>query len=279
MRSFLELKLTNTCNLDCKYCYEKPDLVYGKDVYIMDYKTAKKKILDYYNKFCKPYNLPFANVEFFGGEPMLAKDTIIELLKDKEITDIAKFSIISNCTIFSEELANLFLEHDVAVSFSIDAPRIHTLYRVKRDGSSSWDLVWGNFKKYYTIMGNKLSVRTTYVNPGDEDDIIQFAIYLYLQGIRNTTVNIVQGKDKESYGYIRFKLAKMLYNVRKYLEINPITYNVNTSLKLCSVDCGTCYSKSCPNSLYCKEDNYLFRYDIGGTDDEFEQKVFTNTGK
>ncbi|MBI1861171.1 MAG: radical SAM protein [Deltaproteobacteria bacterium] len=65
--NFLVVKLTDYCNLRCKYCHQ--DALNGKPVLIPmeTFKNAVRMIL-------KPSKAPKVFVQFHGGEPLLCPD-------------------------------------------------------------------------------------------------------------------------------------------------------------------------------------------------------------
>src|SRR5690349_14900903 len=79
--SFVLLKLSNTCNINCTYCYWfKDDSVYEKT------KQIKEEILElFYEKLqnhISTYQLSSFTISLHGGEPLLAgKRKIASLLR------------------------------------------------------------------------------------------------------------------------------------------------------------------------------------------------------
>lgn len=75
MKNFRQITLiiTENCNLNCTYCYEK-----HKENSYMTFETAKK-IID--KEFEEVSDKDFIQVEFFGGEPFLNFDLIKEVVE------------------------------------------------------------------------------------------------------------------------------------------------------------------------------------------------------
>jgi uncharacterized protein len=130
--------ITQQCNLRCKYCY-------------IDKKEARmslplaKKIVDFMYKHTPAGEKIRAG--FFGGEPLM----VFELIKDitamiedhpsfnKERVEIA---IVSNGTIFSDEIADFVNLHDIGFCVSCDGPAfVQDMFRCFPNGKGSSGLV------------------------------------------------------------------------------------------------------------------------------------------
>ena len=122
------LKTTETCNLNCKYCYffnggyqnhkNHPQII-PEDV-IKDISTFLKQ--GAYN-----LNLKSIRINIHGGEPLLQKKTDFDWMCsffNKELSPILKteFSIQTNATLIDDEWIQLFLKHNIGVGFSLDGP-------------------------------------------------------------------------------------------------------------------------------------------------------------
>ena len=120
------LCITQQCNLSCDYCY----IVKKKSVMSLDIAV---NIINFIFK-----NTPLEekiNIGFFGGEPLLKFKLI------KNITHIIEthpsynknrvvLSIVSNGTIFSDEIASFLNEHNIWLCISCDGPSVvHDKFR------------------------------------------------------------------------------------------------------------------------------------------------------
>ena len=79
-KSFIKamcLHVAHDCNLRCKYCFASTGSFEGKRL-IMDADTAKKAIDFLIASSGKRRNL---EVDFFGGEPLMALDTVKETVR------------------------------------------------------------------------------------------------------------------------------------------------------------------------------------------------------
>lgn len=146
--------LTENCNLRCAYCFEKDTRAVAK---YMSKETALKGI-DFLVKNAVDNGLKEFKITFFGGEPMLCPDLIIEMLrhtktKQEETGLKAITGIITNATIYNEEVLkewyNLF-GNSVNVQLSIDGiPEIQNVNRPCANSCmQSSDLVEETVAKY-----------------------------------------------------------------------------------------------------------------------------------
>lgn len=112
------LKITQRCNLNCKYCYSKTksNIISSNIIDIIC-----NKILS----FKKP-----VQIIFHGGEPLLEFNKIKYIvLKLKDKNNIS-FSVQTNGILLSKSVIDFFKNYNVNVCISIDGPKeFHNLYR------------------------------------------------------------------------------------------------------------------------------------------------------
>ena len=138
------LLVTQKCNLACDYCYIE------KKNSRMAIPTAKK-IIDFV--FANAAKDEKIEIGFFGGEPLLEFDNL------KEITDIIQshksfdadrvnISVVTNGTIFSNQIATFLAEKNVVLCVSCDGPEeVQDIHRHFPDGSGSSKIVEQNLRK------------------------------------------------------------------------------------------------------------------------------------
>ncbi len=142
----LILAITDACNLRCKYCFERG--VCSKKS-VMSKQIAEKSIQ--YLMEHSPYNS--VHVRFFGGEPLLNIKLIkyavnfgrvLAIKHKKEIS----FSIVTNGTLITEEIADFFKQNCINVQVSIDGCKeSHDANRVFPDGAGSFDVISKSIEK------------------------------------------------------------------------------------------------------------------------------------
>lgn len=134
---------TEQCNFRCIYCYE--DFSIGR----MKLETISgiKALLE---KRCP--NLSYLNLSWFGGEPLVAKDILLDI-SEYAISLASQYShlhysgsITTNAYLLdintASALANVGVTH---YQISLDGPReIHDKSRIRADGKSTFDRIWTN---------------------------------------------------------------------------------------------------------------------------------------
>lgn len=157
----LALYTTSSCNLNCKYCYEKN---YREGLQIshpQDYSIYIEKLLE-----LNPKNREtLISIELWGGEPLLGLEEFISYLPDfiknfpnlKEIQLSSNF-IIDNASELINKLCHRFNEWQpegiVKLQISIDGPEKITDYN---RGPGVTDIIVSNINKLYS---NNLYITT-----------------------------------------------------------------------------------------------------------------------
>jgi sulfatase maturation enzyme AslB (radical SAM superfamily) len=103
-------KITNNCNLSCKYCYS-----------LKNYKKIKKNNI--YN-FCKYLDntLEPVTVIFHGGESLLEYDNIKFIINNVVKKNVI-YNIQTNGVLLNEDKINFFIKNNVNICISIDGPK------------------------------------------------------------------------------------------------------------------------------------------------------------
>jgi uncharacterized protein len=131
------VKLTNSCNYGCTYCYISGPLISGDKKEFNNH----KHLSDLYDKLSKSETIKYVNLIAHGGEPLLLgkrffKDMIKaqkEILKDKQVVN----TIQTNGSLIDEEWAEFFKENNFQVGISLDGPEdLHIEQRPSLSGDS-----------------------------------------------------------------------------------------------------------------------------------------------
>ena len=144
----LVLMLTYSCNLACRYCYEDreegcvPPAGGGAATGEMSREAVRENVrflLDHSGESRK------VSVVLFGGEPLLRFPLVRDAVRQaremagergKEIS----FSLTTNGTLVTREIAGFLRENGVSVCVSIDGPRaVHDRNRPYASGRGSYD--------------------------------------------------------------------------------------------------------------------------------------------
>lgn len=130
--SLFILAVTNACNYRCVYCQANG---------MNKVNQMSKEVAEQALQRIKYSPSSDITIEFQGGEPLLNYDIIQyvvkrgrELLHNKKV----QYTVVSNLSLLTEEMATFFRENNVSVSTSIDGPAVLHDYnrpKVNRRGS------------------------------------------------------------------------------------------------------------------------------------------------
>jgi uncharacterized protein len=141
------LNVAHSCNFACSYCFAKKGS-YGRSNAIMSVKVAKKAIEYLHDNSPGRETL---EVDFFGGEPFLAFDTVkkaIEYAKNTYQDKKWRFTITTNGSFLTQDKEQFLYDNDVSIVLSLDGKKeINDRYRVLKDGSGTFNLIANKIKK------------------------------------------------------------------------------------------------------------------------------------
>jgi uncharacterized protein len=126
--------LTSKCNLRCKYCFIESRFDKPAE------KFMTKKMADKAIGFVKK-NTKKAKIIFYGGEPLLNYPVFKHIIQKirKQKLDYS-FSIITNGSIMTDEIAKFIKENNVGISISLDGDKqINDLARITETNNGSFD--------------------------------------------------------------------------------------------------------------------------------------------
>ena len=136
--------VTQRCNLRCKYCY-----IYNQSS-TMPISVAEKIVDFIFKRTPSEENI---YIGYFGGEPLLEFKLIKRITKIIEDhpsfeRDRVELSIVTNGTIYSEEIARFVSEHGIVFGISCDGPKfVHDQSRCFPNGRGSSDVVEMNIRQ------------------------------------------------------------------------------------------------------------------------------------
>lgn len=149
----LMLMVTNSCNLNCVYCYES-----HKTSHKMDFDTAKRAILDVFAET----GFDGVSIQFMGGEPLLAfpliKD-VSEWLWSKNIKYPYSLFGATNGTLLNEDMKVWFTanKHRISLGLSFDGD-VNTQNTNRSNSASLVDLDY--FRDTWPESSVKMTVST-----------------------------------------------------------------------------------------------------------------------
>lgn len=145
----ITISLTQACNLACSYCSQnnaKNNLLITEEVL--------EDTVKYIQNRMNATNYKQIAINFFGGEPLLAKKQILYFKKTLEKLynqDMISYAVVTNGVLLDEEFLNNF--ENINVKITLTEKDNHDKFRVFRDGNGSYDIIFNNLKKvanYFT---------------------------------------------------------------------------------------------------------------------------------
>lgn len=129
------LHITNSCNLNCRYCY-----IHKDDTTMPD--SILYKSLDMMLESCKKNNYETLSLMLVGGEPLTRFEKIKEIVEycSNNKGDInVRYILPTNGTLITPEVAKYITDNHMTVGVSIDGnEEYHDINRVNRAGKGSY---------------------------------------------------------------------------------------------------------------------------------------------
>lgn len=178
----LTLHLTSNCNMNCSYCYNTKN-EYQQD---MTFAIAQKAIDYAVNKSLSKT----INITFVGGEPLLKKDLIKQIVKYCNLNNKKTFlfSILTNGLLLDNDFIDLSLMNNIAISLSLDGiKKSHNLYR-KIGDKGSWKIINSKFKLLISKIPESMILIT--LNPETVKYLAESISYLIGKGAKAISISL-----------------------------------------------------------------------------------------
>lgn len=214
--------LTEDCNMGCDYCFVASQVKERSSLSEQDI----KKVIDLLVEINKGSTI---SIQFFGGEPLLN----FELLKSsveyadsyvkKGQIEKVNYSISTNGTLITPEMADFFKEYDFFVKVSLDGEKsVNDRARTYGNGKGTFD----DAIKGYKILKDK-KVRTCFLvtpNKGNLETLATGIEYLATQyGCDNFELNSPQ-PTTEGWDIDGAKLATEISKALEFARENDIRF-------------------------------------------------------
>ena len=184
----------HNCNLDCQYCFLK-DRKGNKEQ--IDDTNVVLNILPIINHVYNNYNeIRVAITD--GGEPFLFRDRIIDLLTEIDKIDIdrkVKITVVTNGTIYDEEILNILSEHDATIVFSLEGHLDNNKIRKSKNKIDNYTLCANNYAKYQEVLKSKITknIWASSIVNAETGSIVSTLIDSYNLGFRTIQLRIIKG--------------------------------------------------------------------------------------
>ena len=194
------LHVSHDCNLRCKYCFASTgDFGTGHRM-TMDFETAKRAIDFVIAKSGHRRNI---EVDFFGGEPLMAMDTVKKTVEyarsiEEEHNKCFRFTITTNGVLLDDENIEYINREMSNAVLSIDGRKeVNDDLRPTVNGKGSYDVIVPKFQKLIEGRGTKdYYLRGTFTR--FHQDFAEDVKALASIG-RNISVEPVVGKEEDPY--------------------------------------------------------------------------------
>lgn len=180
----LTLHLTRACNLRCDYCYAPPQADDG-----MSLNTGRQAL-----QFGIRLTAGSCGIVFFGGEPLLHRDLIYQLVRDARAMSRHgegqfHFKLTTNGLLLDESLLEFAVENDVLIALSCDGTQsAHDRHRRLPNGHGSFDLVLPKLR--LLLAARPYSSVLVVVNPDTADQLSDSVSFLLREGCRYLIVSL-----------------------------------------------------------------------------------------
>ncbi len=245
------LNLTYSCNLKCSYCYANQG-AYCQPGISMSYETARQAI-DLLFESVRKNSGNTMRIVFFGGEPLLSYQLIIDIVKYVTQKNIDNYEIqylmTTNGTLIKEAQAIFFKKNKFQIMVSIDGDKItHDSCRIYANGEGSYhDTVCAvelMIKKEIPLEG-----RITIAN--NNTDILKSVKHLRKIGLKRITFATDYNLSRSGFDNFLKSLSLLasyyLYSIQNadYFDISnftaPISSIVTKSKKIFHCSAGLSY--------------------------------------
>ncbi len=256
----LVFNVSNTCNLNCKYCYASGGNYNRKDS-LMKKETIDKILTEIYVKY--DY---IKTIYFFGGEPLINFDSIkyiVDKLNEHYQDNNFDYRIVTNGIFLSKSIIEFFDKNKFKVYVSIDGPKkIQEFLR----GTNTFNVVMNNINLLKSAKNIKVQLLCTYTKYHQDNisfnDLISFfektGFNYSINDVdtNDNTLKLIQGKDllTKEKEFIDISIDRIVSNSKNLGVSNYLTSVINALL----------YHKK--QEYFCKElsNDYSNVYDYNG---------------
>ncbi|MEK7143162.1 MAG: radical SAM protein [Patescibacteria group bacterium] len=224
---YLELIMSEACNFRCTYCIHFNNLETSDRIKdskrFMTFKIAREAV-DRYLEILRRHGKNAANVNFGGGEPLLAWPVIKRVIKycisHYSHDFVFRFSINTNASLITADIARKLKEYRVEIASSLDGLRDgNDMVRLTKSGGGTFKAIMRGFdnlaKQGYPLKGIAITVNEKNF-PFLDEKIIDWASGRQMQEIRI---------DVDVVGMVKIQIEDIvakLMRIRQYAKNHGI---------------------------------------------------------
>lgn len=187
------LNIAHDCNLRCKYCFADEGEYKGKRE-LMSADVGKRAIDFVIEKSGPRKNI---EVDLFGGEPLMAFDTVKEIVEyakkqEKIHNKNIRFTMTTNATLLNDEIMDYLDKNMGNIVLSIDGrKKINDAVRVRRDGTGSFDTIIPRIKQMVEMRDDTKQYYARGTFTRENTDFFNDIVFLADQGFDEISVEPV----------------------------------------------------------------------------------------
>lgn len=236
------LNIAHDCNLKCKYCFAEEGEYKGKRM-LMTAEVGKKSI-----DFVIKHSGPRKNIEvdLFGGEPLLAFNTVKEIVEyGKEQEKIhnknIRFTMTTNATLLTDEIMKYIDENMGNIILSIDGRKeVNDKVRVRADGSGCYDSILPKIKNMVDMRDKSKQYYARGTFTRQNTDFFEDVMHMANEGFKEISIEPVVLPESDPLSLREedlptiFKQYDKLYEemIKRHNEGNEFTfYHFNINLQ------------------------------------------------
>lgn len=148
------LVLSSECNFKCAYCYQKI-----KSHTLMSREVAKKRI-EYIKNHLKEHPNKTANINLFGGEPLLNWDVFKLFVDEFNDNDKVYLSATTNGSLLTPDKIDYLCDKKIKISISLDGVERANLMRTGKNRQQTHDIIMDNIN-YLMTKGMYFAINMT----------------------------------------------------------------------------------------------------------------------
>ncbi len=214
------LNVAHDCNLRCEYCFAQTG-DFGGERCIMPPETGRRAIDFLIENSANRENI---ELDFFGGEPLMAWDTVVETVRyarsvEKNHGKKFRFTITTNGLLLDDDKIDFINREMVNVVLSLDGRKdVTDRIRKTLNGKSAYDVIVPKFQKLVQSRGDKdYYVRATFTkyNLDFTDDII----HLRELGFEQLSAEPVVTDINEPYAITESDLPRVFSEYDRLCEV------------------------------------------------------------
>ena len=185
------IKTTNDCNFLCKYCYQ------DHQPSSMD-EFSITKIKRFFDKLINQEKHKSICIHWFGGEPLLNLEPIIEIEKYvAPQVESLKTSLTTNGYLLTQDIITTISETKIrSIQITLDGVKHqHDNTRQLRSGEGTFERIVTNIKNCLEIIPDMILILRVNVNKGN-DNVEDFLRFILDNGLKKSNIRLLFNEAK-----------------------------------------------------------------------------------